>query len=127
MENEKSALGLDGNITALLGYIIPLVGLILIFIEKENRFVRFHAFQTVLYAVGFIVIYIASFILIGVVSAVLAAISDVLALVSILFWFIPLVLWLGWLVGLIYAAVKSYGGAMFKFPVIGNLAEKWSS
>ena len=47
MQNQKSALGLDGNITTLIGYLIPLVALILIFIEKDNKFVRFHSFQSV--------------------------------------------------------------------------------
>ena len=43
----KSALGLDGNVTALIGYIIPLVALILVFMEKDNKFVRFHSIQSV--------------------------------------------------------------------------------
>jgi uncharacterized membrane protein len=41
MQNQKSALGLDGNVTALIGYIIGILALVLIFIEKDNKFVRF--------------------------------------------------------------------------------------
>ncbi|MEP6848314.1 MAG: hypothetical protein ABI999_05610, partial [Acidobacteriota bacterium] len=52
MQNQKSALGLDGNITALLGYIVSIVALVLIFIEKDNKFVRFHALQSVIWWVG---------------------------------------------------------------------------
>ena len=41
MQNQKSALGLDGNVTALLGYIIWIIALVSLIIEKEtgNRFI----------------------------------------------------------------------------------------
>ncbi|MCO6510735.1 MAG: DUF4870 domain-containing protein [Aridibacter famidurans] len=127
MENQKSALGLDGNITALIGYIIGIVALILIFIEKDNKFVRFHAFQSVLYTVGFIVVYIAAMILITIITVVLGAMSDILGLIGSLLYLLLFVVWLAWLIGLIMAAVKSYGGNMWKLPIVGNMAEKWSS
>lgn len=127
MENQKSALGLDGNITALIGYIIGIVALILIFIEKDNKFVRFHAFQSVLYTVGFVVVYIVAMILITIITVMLGAMSDILGLIGSLLYLLLLVVWLAWLVGLIMAAVKSYGGNMWKLPIVGNLAEKWSS
>ena len=127
MENEKSALGLDGNITALIGYIIGIVALILIFIEKDNKFVRFHAFQSVLYTVGFIVIYVVGMIVITIITAVLGAMSDVLGLIGMLLYLLLFVVWLGWFIGLILAAVKAYGGNMYKLPIVGNMAEKWSS
>ncbi len=62
MQNQKSALGLDGNITALIGYPIGIVALILIFIEKDNKFVRFHAFQSLLFWVAVTVVWIVLFI-----------------------------------------------------------------
>ena len=52
MQNQKSAIGLDANITALIGYPIGILALVLIFIEKDNKFVRFHALQSVLWSVG---------------------------------------------------------------------------
>jgi len=127
MENQKSALGLDGNVTALIGYIIGIVALILIFIEKDNKFVRFHAFQSVLYTVGFIVVYIVAMILITIITFVLGAMSDILGLIGSLLYLLLFVVWLAWLVGLIFAAVKAFGNNMFKLPIVGNLAEKWSS
>ncbi|QQS42941.1 MAG: DUF4870 domain-containing protein [Acidobacteriota bacterium] len=127
MENQKSALGLDGNITALIGYIIGIVALILIFIEKDNKFVRFHAFQSVLYTVGFVVVYVVAMILITVITVMLGAMSDILGLIGSLLYLLLFVVWLAWLIGLIMAAVKSYGGNMWKLPIVGNLAEKWSS
>lgn len=115
MENQKSAIGLDGNITALIGYVIGLVAIVLVFIEKENKFVRFHALQSVFFHVGFFAIYIVLAIIIG----ILAQISTAFAFLGLLL----LPLWLVWLIGMIFLAFKGYQGTMFKFPVIGNIAE----
>lgn len=115
MENQKSALGLDANITALIGYLIGLVAIIVFFIEKENKFVKFHAIQSVLFHVGMVVLMVA----VSIVTGVLSQISGAFALVGLL----ALPLWLIWLVGMIFLAFKSFKGEMFKFPVIGNIAE----
>ena len=40
----------------------------------------------------------------------------------VLIWFAVIACYIG---GLIFAAVKAYGGNKFMLPVIGNLAEKW--
>jgi uncharacterized membrane protein len=118
MQNQKSALGLDGNITALIGYPIGIVALILIFIEKENRFVRFHAFQSLLFWVAITVIYIVM----GIVTSVFFAISWSLgALVSALLSLVGLVV----LAAVIFLAYKAYQGEMYKLPVLGDMAEKW--
>ena len=36
-------------------------------------------------------------------------------------------LFFGYVAGLIYGAVKSYGGNYFKLPLIGNMAEKYAN
>ncbi len=127
MQNQKSALGLDGNITALIGYLIGIVALVLIFIEKDNKFVRFHAFQSVFLAVAYIVCLILMVIL-GIVVAIIGQMSGVLGtilgLVMMLLWLAVIV---GFLGALIYSAIKAYGGNMFKLPIIGNMAEKFSA
>jgi len=132
MDTGKSALGLDGNVAAALGYPIGIIAIISLIMEKENRFVRFHALQSILLHVGFFVVAIAVWI-IGVILAIAgmaaAAATNSGALggiVGMLFGLLWLVLIVGYLGGLIYAAVKSYGGNEFKLPVIGNMAEKWT-
>jgi uncharacterized membrane protein len=126
MQNQKSALGMDGNITALLGYIIGIVAIVLIFIEKDNKFVRFHALQSVLWAVAYVVSIIAVMIVGLIITAVLGSISSSLATVSgLLFGLLYFALIIGFLGGLIYAAIKAYGGTEFKLPFVGNLAQKW--
>jgi uncharacterized membrane protein len=122
----KSALGLDGNITALIGYIIGLVAIVLVFIEKDNKWVRFHAVQSTLYHVGFIILFIVLAIVIGIITFVLGQISSIFGLIGSLLYLVLLLLWLGWLGGMIYGAFKAFQGADFKYPIIGNMAEKWS-
>jgi uncharacterized membrane protein len=119
MQNQKSALGLDGNVTALLGYIIWIVALVSLLIEKENKFVRFHAVQSLLYHAAIIVAFIA----LTIITVFLSFISGTLAS---LFSMLYMLLWLGVLVGIILLAVKSFQGQMFKLPIIGDMAEKWS-
>ena len=53
---EKSSTGLAENVAGLLCYVLGWVsGLVFILIEKENRFVRFHAIQSI-YVFGVITI-----------------------------------------------------------------------
>jgi len=134
MDTGKSALGLDGNLAAALGYPIGIIAIICLIMEKENRFVKFHALQSILLHVGFVVLFIALMIIgviLGIAGAAAGAASNagggIAALVSMLIGLIWLVLLVAYVGGLIYAAVKSYGGAMFKLPIIGNMAEKFAS
>jgi uncharacterized membrane protein len=126
MQNQKSAIGLDGNITAVLGYIIGIIALILVFIEKDNRFVRFHALQSVLWfaicIVGIIVVAIVGTILALVLSQVSGSLGGIVGLLAMLVYVGLLLAMWG---GLIFAAIKAYGGSEFKLPVAGNLAQKW--
>ena len=126
MQNQKSALGLDGNITALLGYIVGIIALVLIFIEKDNKFVRFHAFQSVLWAAVYIVVIIALSI-VGVIVAILAQASGTLGtILGLLLTLVWLACVFGFLGGLIYAAIKAFGGNQAKLPFVGGMAEKWA-
>lgn len=120
MQNQKSALGLDGNITALIGYPIGIVALILIFIEKDNKFVRFHAFQSILFWAAVTVIYIV----LGIFTGILFAVSTTIGgLFMMLLGLVGLALF----AAMIFLALKAYQGQMFKLPVIGDMAEKYSS
>jgi len=137
MENTgKSALGLDGNVAALLVYIIWVIALISVIIEKENKFVRFHAIQALLYQAAFIVVFIVLAILqvfLTIIFGVAAAASNnaaggaigmIFSLLSGLIWLVvPLLA----LVGIILCAVKAYQGQMYKLPMIGDMAEKFTN
>lgn len=57
---EKSSTGLESNIAALLAYVVsPLTGIIFYVIEKQSRFFRYHAMQSILFGVAAIIISIA--------------------------------------------------------------------
>lgn len=118
---QPTSTGLDENIAGLLCYLVPIIGLVFFFIEKENKFVRFHAAQVIILALTIMVVSIG----IGILSAVLSMIK--LGWVS---FFItgPFVILIGPIIFflIIFMAYQSYQGKMFKLPVIGNLAEKYS-
>lgn len=127
----QSGLGMDPKIAAAISY-IWIVGLIFYFIEKENRFVRFHAMQSILFGIANCVIMgvlvvVATILTFAfgfggaIVGGGLGTIIGMLVwLIWLLFWLIALLLF----VGLIFAAVKAYQGQMFKLPVIGKFAEQ---
>ena len=127
MQNQKSALGMDGNVTALIGYLVGIVALVLIFIEKENKFVRFHAIQSVLWVLGVVI----GGIVVLIIGSILGwAAGQVMGALGLAVWGITMLLYLGLFFvmfgGLIFGAIKSYGGAMTKLPFVGNMAEKWA-
>lgn len=121
----KSAIGLDANIAAALGYPIGIIGLLNFVLEKENKFVKFHGIQSILYSVGVGAVFTVFWIVLIVLAIILSAISDVL---GALMWLFNSLLFFAFFIvlfgGLLYSAYKAYQGQVFKLPVIGNLAEK---
>jgi uncharacterized membrane protein len=136
MDTGKSALGLDGNVASAIGYPIGILAIICLIMEKENRFVKFHALQSILLHVAIMVVGIGLaivFMIIGIILGVAASAASssagggfaaIFGLLSFLIWIVILVAYVG---GLIMAAVKAYNGIYFKLPIIGNLAEKWTN
>lgn len=123
----KSSIGLDGNVASAIGYPVGILALVLVIIEKENRFVRFHAIQSLLYGVAVVVVLIALMIVAMVLGLVASALSSTLAVVvGLLGTLLYLGAILAYFGGLIYAAVKAYQGQWFKLPLVGDFAEKFT-
>ena len=123
--NAKTALGLDANLGAALGYPVGILAIIIFIMEKQNRFARFHALQSILYHVAAVVIFIVLGIIVAILVAVLSYISPSLgALVGLLLWLVFVVGGLVYLAGLLFLAFKAYGGASMKLPVIGGMTDK---
>jgi len=99
----KSSTGMQPNVAALLSYLFGwITGLIFFLIEKENKFVRFHALQ----------------------SLIVFAILNIIIMVPVIGWMlVPVVSVLG-LVLWIILMIKAYQGEKFKLPVVGDIAEK---
>jgi uncharacterized membrane protein len=123
--------GMDPKVAAAISY-IWIVGVIFYILEKENRFVRFHALQSILFGVVNTVLMIA-LVIIATILTIVFGIGGAMVgggistLVSLFVWLIWLIFWLIFMamfVGLVFAAVKAYQGHMFKLPIIGNMAEK---
>jgi len=106
----KSSTGLEENVAGLLCYIVTWVsGLVFFLIEKDSKFVKFHAMQSI--------ITFGALIIIMWVAGVIPFIGWV---ISVLTGILILVLW-------IVLMVKAYQGEKFKLPIAGDLAEKWSA
>lgn len=120
----KTSIGLEPNIAAALSY-ITIVGLIFFIIEKESNFVRFHALQSVITAVGAGVLMVVVMIAGVILGIALAIVSEALGmLVWGLVYLLFFVVWLALIGVLIYAAVKAYQGQTFRIPGASNIADK---
>jgi len=105
----KTSTGLEENIAGLLCYVaLWISGLVFFIIEKENKFVRFHALQSII------------------VFGVLCLASIVLGWIPFIGWVINWLIWILILVLWIVLMVKAYQGEKFKLPWAGNLAEKYA-
>jgi uncharacterized membrane protein len=130
---QQSSLGMAPNVAAAISY-IWIVGLVLFFLEKTNNFIRFHAMQSVLYGIAWTVVMIVLGILntvIAIVFGVASAAAGDPGIIGALIGLITMVIWLViplvYIGGLILGAVKAYQNTKFKFPFIGNMAEKISA
>jgi len=124
----KSSTGLDENVASLLAYLFQFLGgLIFFLIEKDSRFVRFHAMQSMLLSGAFWIGLIALWIVSAILTLILGQISGLLAgLVWVITILLQLVLVVAGLIGFIFCMIKAYGRQYFKLPVLGNYAEKFS-
>jgi uncharacterized membrane protein len=106
--------GLADNIAGMLAYVTIVPAIIFLVVEpyNKNRFIRFHAFQSIFFTLAWIVLSIG----LNIVAAI-----PVLGWMTLLIW--PLV-GLAGLVIWVVLLLKANQGQMFKLPIIGDLAEK---
>ncbi|WP_273832040.1 DUF4870 domain-containing protein [Guptibacillus sedimenti] len=104
----KTSSGLEENVAGLLTYVLGFVtGIIFLLIEKENKFVRFHAMQSIVVFGAFFVI-----------SLVLNVVPVIGTIVSVLI--LPPLSLIVWIV----LMVKAYQGNQYKLPIAGDFSEK---
>jgi uncharacterized membrane protein len=110
---EKTSTGLEANVAGLLCYVLGWIsGLVFILIEKENKFVRFHAVQS-----------IAVFGALTVVQIILGILM-IIPYIGLIFLILYILVWILWVILWIVLMVKAYQGTMFKLPWAGNFAEE---
>ena len=113
-EAKSTSVGLEPNIAGLLCYVLGwITGIIFFLLEKENKFVRFHAMQSI--------ITFGAFTLLSIILSIfmwIPYIGLLFLVISILSGILAFVLW-------IVLMVKAYQGEKYKLPVAGEMAEKY--
>ena len=127
---KTSFMNLDSNVGAMLCYIanfLCCLGLVLaivfLFTEKENRFVKFHAVQSLFLAA----LQIAVGIVIGILGLILSlALNafDMSWIAWILIFGLRFILLIVFLILWMMGGIKAYGGQWYKLPIIGEFAWK---
>lgn len=102
----SKATGLESNVAAALAYSLGIVsGILFLIIETDDKFVRFHAMQSILANIAFMIIpAVLFFTIIGIIFIPF-------------FWIFALVMW-------IVLMVRAYRGERYKLPYLGKLAER---
>lgn len=98
--------GLESNVAGALAYSLGIVsGILFLVVEKDDKFVRFHAMQSILANLALFVLPVVLFIsIIGIIFLPFVGIFT-------------LVIW-------ILLMVKAYKGEMYKLPFLGDIAER---
>ena len=106
-EEKKYTFGLDKNLACALTYVAGWVsGLVFFLSEKEDKEIRFHAMQSIIF------------------FGSLNIISLFLGRIPLVGWSLMPVLGLLCFVGWLVCLIKAYQGEHFKLPVVGDIAEK---
>jgi uncharacterized membrane protein len=110
--------GLAPHVAGALAYILgPITGVLFLVIEKENRFVRFHAAQSITVGIVTIALYIA-----------LSLLGTVLAFIPVLGWIVALLLTLvigfGSFVLWLVLMWRAFQGKEWEVPIAGGLARR---
>lgn len=111
---QTSTGGMTDNVAGMLAYVTIIPAIVFLVMEpyNKNRFIRFHSFQCIFFAVAWTVIWIA---------------LSIVGMIPVLGW-ATLIIWpligLGGLIIWIILLLKAYQGQMFKLPIIGDMAEK---
>ncbi len=113
--------GLDPNVAAALSYVLGwITGLIFVLIESENRFVRFHALQSIFFSIAVLVLYGG----LGAFLALFQAVPGVNVVMGILGALVSSLLGIAVFVVWIILMLRAYQGERYKLPVVGDIADQ---
>ncbi len=102
-EKRKSSTGLDENVAGFFCYLFRFVtGIVFLVVEKESRFVKFHAKQSTITFLGLFVL----ILLLGGVP-----------IIGGLVFIFSLILWL-------VLMIKALQGKRYSLPIVGKMAEE---
>jgi uncharacterized membrane protein len=105
----KTSSGLEPNVAGLLCYLLTWVtGIIFYIIEKQNEFIRFHAVQSILVFVPYMVIVI------------------ILSIIPFIGWILAVLLGIAAFILWLVLMYNAYQGKKLKLPIVGDIAEKYA-
>ncbi len=113
-----TSMGMEPNVEAGLSYVLLWVtGLIFFLMEKQNRFVRFHAMQSILFFGG-----------LSIINIILTVIGGFgVPGVGILTFFAGWAVGIVGLVGYIVLLINVFQGKYLMLPIVGDYAEKYAN
>ncbi len=121
----KTSLGLEDNIAGLLCYVLGWIsGIYFLVKEKENKFVRFHAWQSIAIFGLITLIYVVIFLILNSVSGTVRWIPGVSLVLSYIFGIFAFLLGLATMILWIILMAYAYQGQRYKLPWAGNFAQK---
>ena len=113
-----SSTGLAPNVAGALAYLLgPITGILFFLLEKENRFVRYHAAQSITLGLLWIAL-----------SVVFSVLSGMLVMVPVLGWLVALLLsvvfGLGGFFLWLFLMWRAFQGREWESPIAGPMARK---
>jgi uncharacterized membrane protein len=112
-----AAAGMQENVAGALCYLVGFItGILFLVLEpySKNPRIRFHAFQSIFFHVGLIILWIA----VSIISIFLPwALHLIVSLLMLVVWLGGLILWL-------MLMFKAYNNTPLVLPIIGPLAQK---
>jgi uncharacterized membrane protein len=113
---EKTSTGLDENVAGLLCYVLGWIsGIVFLLLEQENKFVRFHAIQSI--------VTFGSITVVSIVLSIIGLIPYLGVVFDIANWLLRVLAFILWIV----LMVKAFQGTKYKLPWAGDFAEQKSS
>jgi uncharacterized membrane protein len=107
-KKQKTSLNLEENVEGALCYIFGWIsGIIIFLLEKESKFVRFHALQS---TITFLGLTIAS-IFFNIIPFFGWIISSLIGLLGFALWIVLM--------------IKAYQGEMYTLPIAGDIAKQY--
>jgi uncharacterized membrane protein len=109
--------GLEPNVAGALAYVTVIPAIIFLVVEpyNKNKFIRFHSFQSIFFAIAWVAL-----------AIVLMIVSAVLAVIPVIGWILGLLLWAALMIGMlvlwVFVMYKAYNNERYMIPVIGKIA-----
>ncbi len=110
MSNQDNGRNLVAAISYLLGFV---TGIVILMVEKDNKFIRFHAMQSTI-ATG------SLFVL----NVVIGMVFSKFGIFSFLSVISGIIIYLLIFYVCIVSVINAYKGKVYKLPIFGNMAEK---